>query len=164
MSYQATPRNPINRSAGAMNTYACKRSMTGICESWDRYETSEAECEWIVETKGKSQYCTDRDSASPRIQPEPGPPPFHACIIPPSPAYAYTSAGGTEGQHWHSGKCVFLAEVSEDVSVVVGVMFSVGVGENSDAELSGVSIREPCVLGGMVVLKGSIGTAENDKA
>jgi hypothetical protein len=56
--------------------------------------------------------------------------------------------------------------LSEDASVVVGETFSVGVGEYSDAKFSGVDIREPCMLGGMVVviLKGGVGTVENDRA
>jgi hypothetical protein len=56
--------------------------------------------------------------------------------------------------------------LSEDASVAAGEKFSVGVGEYSDAELSGVGIREPCMLGGMVVgrQKGGVGTVENDEA
>jgi len=123
----------------------------------DRYETTETEREYIAEAKVKSQYCTDRDSASPRIQPEPGPPPFqanpfHARIIPPSPAYAYASAGMTAGvpvfklsgsDTW-STKAICTVRssprLSDDASVAVGETFSVGVGEYS---LSGVGIREP---------------------
>jgi hypothetical protein len=54
--------------------------------------------------------------------------------------------------------------LSEDVSVAVGETLKVSVGEYSDAEVSGISIREPCMLGGMVVLKGTFCTVENDKA
>jgi hypothetical protein len=54
--------------------------------------------------------------------------------------------------------------LSEDASVAVGETFRVGVGEYSDAELSSVGIHEPCMLGGMVVLKGGVGTVENNKA
>ena len=56
----------------------------------------------ISDTAEKVQYYANRESASPRTQPVPGPVafqanPVHAREIPPSPAYAYASAGMTAG-------------------------------------------------------------------